>query len=104
MQLCDNARAFDDAIETQLLPLGLQEISDNLWEPRYSGSLWSRCQERRQELGISQEALSELAGLHRTYVADIERGIRNLSLVNIEKIAAALNISISALFVDYGVD
>jgi transcriptional regulator with XRE-family HTH domain len=37
-------------------------------------------------------------------VADIERGIRNLSLVNIEKIAAALDISISALFVDYGVD
>lgn len=43
--------------------------------------------ERRHELGFSQKALSELAGLHRTYVADIERGIRNLSLVNIEKMA-----------------
>jgi transcriptional regulator with XRE-family HTH domain len=37
-------------------------------------------------------------------VADIERGIRNLSLVNIEKLAAALEISISALFVGYEVD
>jgi len=37
-------------------------------------------------------------------VADIERGIRNLSLVNIEKLASALEISISALFVDYEVD
>jgi len=59
---------------------------------------------RRRELGLSQEALSERAGLHRTYVADIERGIRNLSLVNIEKIAAGLDICVSALFVDYGVD
>lgn len=59
---------------------------------------------RRQELGISQEALSERAGLHRTYVGDIERGIRNLSLLNIEKLANALEISISALFVGYEVD
>ncbi|HYV06125.1 MAG TPA: helix-turn-helix transcriptional regulator [Blastocatellia bacterium] len=59
---------------------------------------------RRQELGFSQEALSERAGLHRTYVADIERGIRNLSLINIEKLTTALDISISALFVDYDVD
>lgn len=35
---------------------------------------------------------------------DIERGIRNLSLVNIEKLATALDISISALFIDYEVD
>ena len=60
--------------------------------------------QRRQELGISQEVLAERAGLHRTYIGDIERGARNLSLENIEKIARALQISISDLFAKYGVE
>ena len=59
---------------------------------------------RRQEIGISQEVLAERAGLHRTYIGDIERGARNLSLENIEKIARALQISISDLFAKYGVE
>jgi transcriptional regulator with XRE-family HTH domain len=53
---------------------------------------------RRAELGISQEELASRAGLHRTYVADVERGTRNISLENIVKLATALNISPSALF------
>ena len=59
---------------------------------------------RRYEIGISQEALAERAGLHRTYVADIERGSRNLALENIERLAVALDISISHLFAKYGID
>jgi len=59
---------------------------------------------RRHELGISQEGLAERAGLHRTYVADIERGIRNVSIENVEKLAVGLEISISTLFAEYGVD
>lgn len=59
---------------------------------------------RRYEIGISQEALAERAGLHRTYVADIERGARNLAIENIEKLAGALEISISDLFAKYGID
>lgn len=59
--------------------------------------------ERRQELGISQEELAERASLHRTYVSDIERGTRNVSIENIAKLAKALNISISALFANYNV-
>jgi transcriptional regulator with XRE-family HTH domain len=59
---------------------------------------------RRHELGISQEGLAERAGLHRTYVADIERGIRNVSIENVEKLAIGLEISISTLFAEYGVD
>jgi CheY-like chemotaxis protein len=53
---------------------------------------------RRKRLGISQEELASRAGLHRTYVADIERGARNLSLANIEKLAKALETSIPTLF------
>lgn len=60
--------------------------------------------QRRQEIGISQEVLAEHAGLHRTYIGDIERGARNLSLENIEKLAKALQISISDLFANYGVE
>src|SRR3954464_6865017 len=55
---------------------------------------------RRKGMGISQEELAGRAGLHRTYVADIERGARNLSLANIEKLAKALGTSIPALFTE----
>ncbi|HEY0170012.1 MAG TPA: helix-turn-helix transcriptional regulator [Pyrinomonadaceae bacterium] len=60
--------------------------------------------QRRQEVGISQEVLAERAGLHRTYIGDIERGARNLSLENIEKLAKALQLPISDLFANYGVE
>jgi transcriptional regulator with XRE-family HTH domain len=60
--------------------------------------------QRRHELGISQEELASRAQLHRTYVGDIERGARNLSLENIAKIARALGLRVSVLFSKYGVD
>ncbi len=59
---------------------------------------------RRRELDLSQEELAERAGLHRNYVSDIERGDRNPSLENIQKLAKALDIKVSALFIEYGVD
>jgi transcriptional regulator with XRE-family HTH domain len=59
---------------------------------------------RRRELDISQELLAERAGLHRTYISSIERGKLNPSLENIEKLAKALEISISALFANYGIE
>jgi len=52
----------------------------------------------RSRLAISQEKLAERAGLHRTYVCDVERGARNVSLQSIEKIARALCISTATLF------
>ena len=52
---------------------------------------------RRLKLGLSQERLGELAGLHRTYIADVERGARNLSLLSILKIAQALRTTPSRL-------
>jgi transcriptional regulator with XRE-family HTH domain len=52
----------------------------------------------RSVLGISQEKLAERAGLHRTYVSDVERGARNPSIASIEKLAQALKLSVSALF------
>lgn len=51
----------------------------------------------RQRGGLSQEALADICGLHRTYIGGIERGERNVSLLNIHVIAAALNITTSEL-------
>jgi transcriptional regulator with XRE-family HTH domain len=59
---------------------------------------------RRRELDLSQERLAELSDLHRTYISDVERGDRNISLENIEKIAVALDISITELLSQYGVE
>jgi transcriptional regulator with XRE-family HTH domain len=53
---------------------------------------------RREELGLTQEDLAERAGIHRTYLSDVERGGRNVSLVNIERLAAALSLLTSELF------
>ncbi|MBI3822049.1 MAG: helix-turn-helix transcriptional regulator [Planctomycetes bacterium] len=53
---------------------------------------------RREELKLTQEDLADKAGIHRTYLSDVERGSRNLSLINIERLAAALAMSMSELF------
>jgi transcriptional regulator with XRE-family HTH domain len=54
--------------------------------------------QRRQKLGVSQEEFADLCGLDRTYIGGIERGERNVSLVNIEKIAQTFKVSLSDLF------
>ena len=53
---------------------------------------------QRASLGISQEELAHRAGLHRTYVSDLERGVRNPSVDSVEKLARALELSVSKLF------
>ena len=53
--------------------------------------------QRRHKLEVSQEAFADLCDLDRTYIGGIERGERNVALVNIQKIARALRISISEL-------
>ena len=54
----------------------------------------------RNAIGMSQEDLAEASGLHRTYIGMIERGEKNISIKNIEKIATGLGISISKLTED----
>ena len=52
---------------------------------------------RRNRLGVSQETLAELAGLHRTYIGGIERGERNVAVLNLLRLARALRIRPSNL-------
>jgi len=54
----------------------------------------------RHDKGISQEKLAELAEIHRTYIGDVERGTRNIALVNMTKIAAALGEPLSRLIAE----
>ncbi|WP_084760721.1 helix-turn-helix domain-containing protein [Cohnella panacarvi] len=51
----------------------------------------------RTQKDYSQERLAEISGLHRTYISEVERGDRNISLVNIIKLCKALDISLSQL-------
>jgi len=56
-----------------------------------------RVRQLRKEINLSQEELSFKADLHRTYIGMIERAEKNITLVNIEKIAKALNVEIKEL-------
>ena len=60
----------------------------------------TRVRELRIAQGLSQEVLAQKAGLHRTYIGGIERGERNVSLINIEKIANVFDISMASLMGD----
>lgn len=53
---------------------------------------------RRESMGISQEKFAELCTLHRTYISDLERFQRNISINNIERIATALGVDAYILF------
>lgn len=56
-----------------------------------TGEFGRRVRARRQQLGLSQEKLAERTVLHWTYIGQVERGQRNVSLHNILRIAEALN-------------
>ena len=58
----------------------------------------ARIRELRTQLGISQEKFAMKIGMDRTYFASVELGKRNVSIVNIEKIANGLGVSLSELF------
>ena len=51
----------------------------------------------REERGLSQEELGAVAGLHRAYIGQIERGEKNVGLKNLERIANALNVNMRVL-------
>jgi transcriptional regulator with XRE-family HTH domain len=58
----------------------------------------ARIRELRQGKGLSQEALAHICDLDRTYIGSVERGERNISLINIHSIASALQVPVKELF------
>ena len=63
-----------------------------------TAKIGNRIRELRTQTGLSQEKFAQKIGMDRTYFASVELGKRNISIVNIEKIANGLEISLSELF------
>lgn len=63
----------------------------------FPAALGTAIRERRVALGMSQEAFADHVGLHRTYIGSVERGERNLAVVNLAKIAHGLELKVSEL-------
>lgn len=60
-----------------------------------------KVREERKKIKISQEELADRANVHRTYIGMIERGEKNITLENIEKVANALGLKLSDFFRDF---
>jgi DNA-binding XRE family transcriptional regulator len=68
------------------------------WDYDYACRFGKAVRRRRHQLGVSQEEFADMCGLDRTYIGGIERGERNIALVNIERIARAFRILLAELF------
>jgi transcriptional regulator with XRE-family HTH domain len=66
-----------------------------------SKQLGQAIKSRRKELGFSQEKLAEKSQLHRTYISDVERGKRNVTIISLSKILSGLEISFEEFFSMY---
>ncbi len=72
--------------------------------PKYAGDkalvrLGAAIRQRRKEIGLSQETLAVDAGLDRSYMGGVERGEHNLSVMNLQRIAMALQTKMSSLLI-----
>ena len=67
-------------------------------EERLLREFGARVRRLREAAGFSQEDLAERAGIHMTYLSGIERGKRNLALINIHRLAHGLGVPVAHLF------
>lgn len=66
--------------------------------------LGNRIRELRKQTGLSQEKFALSIGMDRTYFASVELGKRNVSIINIEKIAKGLDVTLAELFTDIEIE
>ena len=76
----------------------------DLIEMQIRKKIGQRIKQLRNKAGISQMELANLSELDRTYITSVENGKRNISIVNIEKITSALNITLKEFFNDVSFD
>ena len=74
----------------------------NLDDRRFLQRLGDRVRERRAAAGLTQAALAEKCGLHRTFVGSVERGERNVAVLSLRRIAAALRTTPADLLAEPG--
>jgi transcriptional regulator with XRE-family HTH domain len=72
----------------------------NLTDQRFLRRIGDRIRERRIARGWTQDELGEKCELHRTFIGSVERGERNVSILNLRVIAVALRIALAELFAD----
>ena len=72
----------------------------NLQERKFLSSLGDRIREHRQARGWTQAELADKCDLHRTFIGSVERGERNISILNLRLIARVLRVSLSDLMHD----
>lgn len=76
----------------------MERVAGHRDKEGYLVKLGCAIRERRKEIGLSQEALADACGIDRAHMGKIERGERNVTLLNVLRIASALDLSASALF------
>lgn len=81
-----------------LIVFGLKSTNAHLCKMEIKSKVGKRIKEIREQKSISQKDLSFSADLDRSYIASVESGQRNISIVNLEKITIALNVTLSELF------
>lgn len=75
----------------------MAKVSGKMEESGILTDLGRAIRSHRLQAGLSQEALADAAGIDRSHMGEIERGERNVSLVNVEKVANALELKLSSL-------
>jgi transcriptional regulator with XRE-family HTH domain len=78
------------------------KVADNSDHVRALGKLGDAIRARRLQVGLSQEALADAAGINRTHMGEVERGKRNISFMGVAKIAKALGAKVSELIATEG--
>ena len=81
-----------------LIVFGLKATNAHLCEMDIKSRVGTRIKELREQKAMSQKDLAYAADLDRSYIASVENGQRNISIVNLEKIATALKVSLEELF------
>jgi transcriptional regulator with XRE-family HTH domain len=69
----------------------------NLKDKAFLQALGDRVRDRRAELKMTQQELGDRCGLHRTFVGSVERGERNVSILNLRQLTAVLRVSLEEL-------
>lgn len=78
----------------------MPKVADRSDHERALGKLGDAIRARRQALQISQEALADASGINRTHMGEVERGKRNISFMNIVKIARAMDAKASEIIAE----
>ena len=76
--------------------------AESMSQPKHSllEEIGMRIKELRKSQGLSQLGLAQKAGLHRTYIADVERGMRNASVLTLLQVASGLGVTLRDLFAE----